>query len=221
VVALERARCPIAAEGLVHGMQIGRFAFSRRVQLSVRHGFHAFQELPRPAGSRLCAVLNVSEKSMTLDPTRVSCERCLALLGRLRGGNLGLPGRRSRSPPSDARAVRDARGAGRSSRCSSDVAPEVVAAIGPATRIPPGFNRDGTLNPRRNTSRVERRRRDSHLSKHIAPALQRFLRRYRGGAPTKHPAAGTVVGQSSVAIMVCRRSRGGDLGREDHGQARP
>jgi hypothetical protein len=50
-----------------------------------------FQNFLGAAGTSLCGALGVASNAQTLDPARVTCERCLALLGRLGDGKFGLP----------------------------------------------------------------------------------------------------------------------------------
>ena len=57
-----------------------------------------FKDLLAPKGWALCEANTIREVELTLEPERVTCERCLARLG-LREGNFAAP--RHKDPKSE------------------------------------------------------------------------------------------------------------------------
>ncbi len=47
-------------------------------------------------GSALCDLRDLPEPFATLQPERVTCQRCLAILGRVRSHDLGIPSPKQR-----------------------------------------------------------------------------------------------------------------------------
>ncbi len=79
-----RVRCRAAAMGGRNGL------YDCQTMTPPMH----FRNFLGPSEWALCGEVTRREQDATLDPMRVTCESCLARLGRLRDHRIGIPGER-------------------------------------------------------------------------------------------------------------------------------